>query len=103
MAGLLHVLRCVGRAVVKNGTRALASLVPFGEVAFEIAEDAHEAYRMDMAETELSAGLASLTREESAAGRGITVLAECPLAALGQARDQHSRHQGQRLVQVAPV
>jgi hypothetical protein len=32
MPGFFHLPRCVGRAVVKNGTRALASLVPFGQV-----------------------------------------------------------------------
>jgi len=36
MPGFFHFLRCVGRAVVKNGARALASLVPFGEVIFEV-------------------------------------------------------------------
>ena len=76
MARIFHLLRCVGRAVAKNGARALARLVPFGEAAFDIAEDAHEAYRMDQAETELRSGLASLTREEPAAGSGTTVPAE---------------------------
>jgi hypothetical protein len=30
--GFVQLLRCVGRAVVKNGGKALANLVPFGEV-----------------------------------------------------------------------
>jgi hypothetical protein len=47
MPGLAHYLRCVGRAALKNGGRALAGLVPFGDVAFEIAQDAYQEYRMD--------------------------------------------------------
>jgi len=44
MPGFFHFLRCVGRAVVKNGARALASLVPFGEVIFEVSKDAFTDY-----------------------------------------------------------
>jgi hypothetical protein len=62
MAGFLHFMRCVGRAVVRNGGRALASLVPLGEGIFEIARDAHEDYRRDRSEDELRADLESLAR-----------------------------------------
>jgi serine/threonine protein kinase len=40
MAGLQRLLRCIGRASLVGGARALASLVPFGEVIFDIARDA---------------------------------------------------------------
>jgi hypothetical protein len=45
MPGLVHFLRCVGRAALKNGGKALCSLVPGGEAAFDIARDACEEYR----------------------------------------------------------
>jgi hypothetical protein len=44
MLGLVAFLRCVGKAAVKNGGKALASLIPGGEAAFEIARDAWEEY-----------------------------------------------------------
>ena len=53
MPGLVHFLRCVGRAVVKNGGKALARLVPFGEVTFEIAHDTLAEYRKPHDEPEL--------------------------------------------------
>ena len=52
MPGFLHIMRCVGRAVVKNGAGALASLVPFGSALFEIARDALEDYRKDPSNSE---------------------------------------------------
>jgi serine/threonine protein kinase/Flp pilus assembly protein TadD len=66
MPGLFHLLRCVGRAVVKNGGKALCSLVPFGEVAFEIARDAYEDYRKDLTEADLRAELESLAQASQA-------------------------------------
>jgi hypothetical protein len=42
MAGFVHFLRCVGRAAVKNGGKALCSLVPGGEAAFEMVKDVFE-------------------------------------------------------------
>jgi serine/threonine protein kinase len=62
MPGLFHILRCVGRAVVKNGGKALCSLVPFGEVAFEISKDAYEEYRKGHAEADLRADLEALAQ-----------------------------------------
>ncbi len=47
MIGFFHFLRCFGRAAVKNAARALASMVPLGEVVFEITRDAEEEYRKD--------------------------------------------------------
>jgi hypothetical protein len=37
MPGFVHFLECVRRAVVKNGGRALARVVPFGDVVYDIA------------------------------------------------------------------
>src|SRR5436305_891410 len=53
MPGLVHFLRCVGRAAVRNGGKALAGLVPFGDVTFEIARDAFLEYRREPGETRL--------------------------------------------------
>ena len=52
MPGFLHIMRCVGRAVVKNGAGALANLVPFGNALFEIAKDALEEYRKGASNSE---------------------------------------------------
>jgi serine/threonine protein kinase len=62
LPGLFHFLRCVGKAVVKNGGKALCSLVPFGEVAFEVARDAYEDYRRDHTEADLRADLEKLAQ-----------------------------------------
>src|ERR1700722_19348439 len=62
MAGFLHFLRCVGKAVVKNGVRALANLIPFGEVLFDIAKDTQEEYRKDHGEVALKADLEGLAQ-----------------------------------------
>jgi hypothetical protein len=62
MPGFSHILRCVGRAAVKNGARALARLVPLGEAVFEIATDAHEEFRKDRGEADLRADLEGLAR-----------------------------------------
>src|SRR4051812_3194328 len=62
MPGLVHFLRCVGRAAVKNGGKALASLIPFGEVTFEIARDALDEYRKDHNELQLRAELQELAQ-----------------------------------------
>jgi tRNA A-37 threonylcarbamoyl transferase component Bud32 len=53
MPSYVHLLRCVGNAVVKNGARALARLVPFGEVLYEIAVGAYDEYRKDHGEGDL--------------------------------------------------
>jgi hypothetical protein len=66
MPGLVHFLRCIGRAAVKNGGKALASLIPFGEMAYEIARDAYEEYRRDHGEEQLRAELEELARAHPA-------------------------------------
>lgn len=58
----VRLLRCLGRAVVKHGGKALCGLVPFGEVVFEVARDAYEEYRRDGAEAELRGDLERLAR-----------------------------------------
>src|SRR5947209_397732 len=62
MSRLVHLLRCVGRAVVKNGGKALASLFPFGEVTFEIARDVVDEYRKTHGEALLRGELQALAQ-----------------------------------------
>jgi hypothetical protein len=69
MPGFVHLLCCVGRAVLKNGGRALANLVPFGDVAYEIARDAYEEYRRDYSEADLRAELHELASAPATAVR----------------------------------
>jgi formylglycine-generating enzyme required for sulfatase activity len=45
MARYRILLRCVGEAVVANGLKCLAGLVPFGDRLYEIACDAHKRYQ----------------------------------------------------------
>src|ERR1700722_12593363 len=66
MPGFAHFLRCVGNAVVKNGGKALAGLVPFGEVLYEIATSAYEEYRKDHGEGELRVELQGLAQASPA-------------------------------------
>jgi hypothetical protein len=47
MARLVRLLRCVGKAALRNSGRAIASLVPLGEVGFDIARDACLEFRKD--------------------------------------------------------
>jgi serine/threonine protein kinase len=61
--GLVQILRCIVRAAVRNAGRALASLVPLGEVGFEIARDAYVEYRQRHAQTQWHE-LAQATRAE---------------------------------------
>jgi hypothetical protein len=58
MAGFVDFLRCIGRAALRNGGRAIASLVPFGEAAYEITRDACEDYRKNHTESDLRAQIA---------------------------------------------
>jgi hypothetical protein len=60
MPGFFHLLRCVGRAVVKNGARALASLIPFGQVLFDVAQDAQQEHRKTNSEADQKIELAGL-------------------------------------------
>src|SRR5436190_24151745 len=60
MPGLVGFLRCFGRAAIKNSGRAIASLLPFGEAAFEIAKDACDEYRRTLGEDQLREELQGL-------------------------------------------
>ena len=62
MAGFSHFMRCVGRASLNNGARALASLVPMGDVLYGIATDAWEQYRKDHGEAYLRTDLEGLAQ-----------------------------------------
>jgi hypothetical protein len=64
--GFLHLLRCVGKAVVKNAGKALASLVPFGEFAYDVAKDAYEDYSKESREAQLRAELQDLAQAPQA-------------------------------------
>src|ERR1700722_18517026 len=71
MPGFVHLLRCVGKAVIKTAGKPLASLVPFGEVTYEIAKDAYEDYRKDHAEAQLRAELEHLAQAPQAEVRQV--------------------------------
>jgi hypothetical protein len=66
MPDLSRFLRCIGKAVFKNGTRALAGLIPFGQVLYDIATDAFEEYRKNHAEVELRAELQRVAQASQA-------------------------------------
>ncbi len=60
MPGFLHFLRCVGKAAVRHGGRALLGLVPLGEQVYDIACDALSDYRHENDEAELRGEVAAL-------------------------------------------
>ncbi|MFO0881419.1 MAG: protein kinase [Gemmataceae bacterium] len=60
--GLAHLFSCLGRSVLKHGGKALSSLVPFGEVLYEVARDACEEYRRESGEAMLRADLEEAAR-----------------------------------------
>jgi serine/threonine protein kinase len=62
MAGFVHFLRCVGKAVVKHGLRGLAGLVPMGDSLYDIACDALTGYRRDNADEEMRAEIQALAQ-----------------------------------------
>lgn len=76
MPGLIHFLRCVGRAALKNGGRAVAGLVPFGASAYEIAEAAYEEYRRDDAQARLRADVDALARAPEAVAQPVPAKVE---------------------------
>ncbi len=89
MAKLRVLLRCIGEAIVCKGPKALFSLVPFGEVVFEVAENAWERLAKASPRQEQPALLAAAaaagldeTRQEAAeAVRAINATAPMPLEA----------------------
>jgi len=44
MPGFFHFMRGLARAAIRKGFRALAGLVPFGEVVIEVVQDAHQEF-----------------------------------------------------------
>jgi formylglycine-generating enzyme required for sulfatase activity/serine/threonine protein kinase len=62
MPGVFHFLRCVGKAVVKHGLRALANLIPLGDVIYDVASDALHDYRDESRDAELRADLEAVAQ-----------------------------------------
>src|SRR5438067_1353987 len=62
MPGFVHFLRCVGKAAVKHGVRALAGLVPMGGELYDIASDALADYRRDGKDEQLRAEIQALAQ-----------------------------------------
>src|SRR5438874_8872745 len=62
MAGFVHFLRCVGKAVAKHGLRSLAGLVPLGDNLYDIACDALADYRRDDADERIRSELQALAQ-----------------------------------------
>ncbi len=74
------LLRCLGKALLKNGLKMLASAVPFGPVLFDVAADTWEEYRQARQER----GLASNSAADAVLRREVEQLA--PLSAAEAAR-----------------
>jgi formylglycine-generating enzyme required for sulfatase activity len=66
MLGALRFLRCVGKAVVKHGLRALAGLVPMGDSLYDIASDAWVEYNRENVDEQLRAEIQSLAQASPA-------------------------------------
>ena len=56
-------LRCVGKAVLKQGVHALLGLVPLGEQLCDIASEAISDYRQDCNDAQLHAEIAAAKRQ----------------------------------------
>src|SRR5947209_7819741 len=56
------LLRCVGRALVNHGLKAIARWLPLGEVLYDIADEALEAWRRDRREDERRAEVQALAQ-----------------------------------------
>jgi formylglycine-generating enzyme required for sulfatase activity len=69
MPGFVHLLRCVGKAVVKHGLRALAGLVPMGGPLYDIATDVWSDFHKDRREHGLRAEIAALAGASPAEAR----------------------------------
>ena len=73
---LMLLLKCIAQALAKQGARALASLVPMGEVAYDIAVDTWERYtraKKQEGTPELSARLAAVTEMQALANEPSTL------------------------------
>jgi serine/threonine protein kinase len=62
MPGVFRFLRCLGKAVVKHGLRALANLIPLGDVIYDVASDALSEYRDESRDAQLRADLEAVAQ-----------------------------------------
>ncbi len=62
MPNFVRLLRSIGDAVVKNGMRAIANVVPFGDVAFDIARAAFKDYCDNSEEANLRGDIEEIAR-----------------------------------------
>ena len=62
MPGVFHFLKCVGSAVATHGLRALANLIPLGDVIYDVASDALHNYRDESRDAELRADLEAVAQ-----------------------------------------
>jgi hypothetical protein len=69
MPGFIPFLRCVGKAAVKHGLRALAGLVPMGSELYDFACDVWTDYRGEKQGAELRAELQALAQANPAQAR----------------------------------
>jgi len=67
--GFAHFLRCIGKAAVKHGVRALVDLAPMGGALYDIASDAWTDYRDENKHAELRAELQALAQASPAEAR----------------------------------
>ncbi len=66
MPGFVRLFSCIARSAVKSGGKALCSLIPFGEVAFEVARDAYDDYCRGHGVADLRADLEQLAQADQA-------------------------------------
>jgi serine/threonine protein kinase len=63
------LLKCLGKAFLKHGPKAVADLVPFGGAAYEIARDAWDEYQRDQHQDALRTELEALAQASPAETR----------------------------------
>jgi serine/threonine protein kinase len=73
MANLRLLLRCVGEAVCVKGAKALCSMVPFGGVIYDIAEEAYKRLKKSATENEQREALAAAAQASADQVRGEAV------------------------------
>src|SRR5262249_15193235 len=82
MPKLRLLLRCIGEAVCVKGPKALLSLVPFGEVVYEVAEEAYRRLKQSGSQAEHLAAVAAAASAtvEEARQEAQAAVAEIPAA-----------------------
>src|SRR5215210_8033664 len=75
---MLAFMKCVAEAVMENGVKGLASLVPGGDFAFKVAEGAYKKYRERKKEADQRKEIEELAKTsfESAKQEAITAVRE---------------------------